>query len=136
MKTCFCGCGRSVSKFPLGRRSINARGRTVSERLAYMQAMRHRQPPEGQEVLFSEVAHGDPEWYEHGPEIIADIRAAMHGETDPRALDPDDSGRWLAYGRNAEAVEVRQLGSPPINVWLRDQAAQNAVAKLAQEPLG
>lgn len=133
MKECFCGCGRTVGRFPLGQRSVNKRGQLVAERLAYALAMRDRPRPDGvAEEAWSEIHHGDPEWFEHGGQIIADIRAAMHGEADTRALDPDESGQWLEYGRNAEAIEVQTLGSPPLNVWLQDPQARLAVDALAR----
>jgi hypothetical protein len=133
VKECFCGCGRRIGKFPLGQRSINKRGQLVAERLAYARAMRDRPKPDAiAEEAWAEIHHGDPDWYEHGEEIIAGIRAAMHGEADARALDPDESGEWLAYGGNAELVEVQMLGSPPINSWLLDPESQRLVAALAR----
>ncbi|MCW2751673.1 MAG: hypothetical protein JWR83_2783, partial [Aeromicrobium sp.] len=123
-------------KFPLGRRSINKRGQLVAERLAYALAMRAQQPPAGLEEMFAEINHGDQEWYDHGEQLLVSIQAAMHGDADPRALDPDESGQWLAYGRNAEVVEVRMLGAPPLNTWLLDAEAQRAVTAVIHGPPG
>jgi hypothetical protein len=60
------------------------------------------------------------------------MRNAMHGDADDlRALDPDESNHWLKDGRDAEAVVVTMLGSPPINVWLQTPEAQADVAAIA-----
>lgn len=82
-----------------------------------------------------EISHGDQEWYEHGFTILDDLRSAMHGDINPRDLDPGESGHWLAYGRRAERVEVGMLGSPPLNHWLIEPDAQAAVSEVASGAL-
>jgi hypothetical protein len=104
-KECFCGCGRHISRFPLGNRSINGRGRYVTERLEWVRAIAPDEPE-------------FPEWCQHGEEIVRKLRAAMHGEIDPRTLDEREVRHWQAYGRNIERV-AGTMGYPPINVWLK-----------------
>jgi hypothetical protein len=119
---CFCGCGRAVARFPLGRRSINKRGTLVAERLDYASALLASdisgddRRSEGLELLRSEVSKEG--WETNGLGLLREIRDAVHGDADDlRALDPDDSARWLAYGREIETVLIA-LGLPSINAWL------------------
>lgn len=90
MKSCFCGCGRRIPKFPLGMRSINRRGALVSQRLAETH----------------ENAGDHPElagWYTEGEEIVGQIQAAMHGQVDPRSLDERPVREWQRAGREIQA---------------------------------
>jgi hypothetical protein len=38
-KECFCGCGRPIPRIPIGLRSMNTRGRLVSDRLAWFEVV-------------------------------------------------------------------------------------------------
>jgi hypothetical protein len=100
---CFCGCGRKVSRFPLGTRSMNNCGRDVSARLAW-----------GRDVLADGL---DKTWADDGDEIVRLIGEVTHGSMNPRELDPSPISQWQAYGRQVEALAMRK-GAPPIKVWL------------------
>jgi hypothetical protein len=76
----------------------------VSERLAYGAAMVGEAP---------DMAA----WFEDGRRIVAELRAAMHGEIDPRSLDEDRVRHWQEYGRNIESGAVA-VGQPGIKEWL------------------
>jgi hypothetical protein len=122
---CFCGCGRSISRFPLGIRAINRRGKLVVERLEWARAHvgEDGEPP------------GRPEWLASGDEIVVMLRAVVHGEPDPEleetqnamlanrakpALDGLEvrTRRWIEEGRAVEALVVPR-GAMPINRWLK-----------------
>lgn len=103
MADCFCGCGRKISRFPLGKRSVNKRGQLVAERLAWAKAMM------GDEL--------DEDWVALGTYHVTAIQMAMHGEADPRELDESEVRRWQMYGVEMETLAV-QLGGTPINIWL------------------
>jgi hypothetical protein len=103
---CFCGCGRKISRFPLGNRSINDRGRLVAERLGWAKAR-----------LGDKI---DPDWIALGVYHLTAIQTAMHGDLDPRQLDEDDVRRWQLTGAGLEALDV-QRGGTPINTWLSQE---------------
>lgn len=113
---CFCGCGQTVPKFPLGVRSVNTRGRQVAERLAYGLAM----PGDAEDFA---------NWLEGGTAILVELRAAVHGDLDPRAVSEPAVRHWQAYGQNIERGAVT-LGHPSIREWLREN--QEAVAAVAR----
>lgn len=94
-KQCFCGCGRSVPRFPLGTRAINTRGKQVSERLRWAEEHGGRDVPE--------LAI----WFVEGEHIAADLADVTHGELDPRALDERFVRRWQASGRDLLRNQVR-----------------------------
>lgn len=89
MKSCFCGCGRTISRFPLGMRSINRRGALVSERLATTRE--------------SAGDHAELSgWYAEGDLILEQLKAAMHGEINPRSLDEKAVREWQRAGREIQ----------------------------------
>jgi hypothetical protein len=102
---CFCGCGRALPRFPLGTRAINGRGRQVIQRLAWER-----------DVLGTDLAE-ITDWRRDGEEIAAALRAAMHGDVDPRSLDERVVRDWQRFGRDIEVMAVR-AGAQPINAWL------------------
>jgi hypothetical protein len=97
-------------------RSMNKRGRLVAERLAYGEAM---------------VGDADEtaEWVEDGHAILAELRAAMHGEIDPRSVEEARVRHWQKYGRGIEAIAVG-MGRPALNTWLGENRAM--VRKIAR----
>jgi hypothetical protein len=103
---CFCGCGRSVGRWPLGVRSVNHAGQDVTERLAWARA------------VFGD--HVDADWADEGDRHIEAIRYAVHGIS-RELLDVSEVQRWQAYGREMEVIAVQQ-GLPPILVWLDPEA--------------
>src|SRR4051794_20051527 len=116
-KECFCGCGRAIPRFPLGTRAINARGRQVVERMQWA------------EETFRASCHGElAVWYAQGEDIVLDLRAAMHGEIDPRSLDERPVREWQAIGRTllrAERASTGEIGRAVRTSGLSiDEAAQ------------
>ena len=96
MKHCFCGCGRTIPRFPLGMRSVNRRGKQVSERLEFAVAHGARDTPELSE------------WCDEGDSLVGALTAAMHGDLDPRTLDERRVRTWQAMGRRFEALINRR----------------------------
>jgi hypothetical protein len=47
---CFCGCGTSIPKSPLGVRSVNKRGALVLDRLEWTKQVFGDEAPEGFEL--------------------------------------------------------------------------------------
>ncbi len=92
-KECFCGCGRKIQKFPVGTRAINTRGKQVSERLAFV---------DDEHPHLKEQNEGIAVWVKQGYAIRAELVAAMHGETDPGALQEGAIREWQAEGRHIE----------------------------------
>ena len=90
MKRCFCGCGRTVPRFPLGLRSINRRGAQVKTRLEETEAKLGAD--------FEPLAS----FYADGRALVGALRDAMHGERDPLSLD---EGVVRAWQRDARALE-------------------------------
>lgn len=128
--TCFCGCGRPIPRTPLGLRSVNKRGRLVAERLAWLHALIVAQPAVGapkhpDAALISALLRD-------GDVLLEELRAAMHGKRDPRALDESHSGNWLKAARTLDQIaENRRF--PKINAWLKsDPDAQALVTQLTQ----
>jgi hypothetical protein len=95
-KDCFCGCGRTVSRFPLGMRSINTRGRQVVERLVRNETALERAPVPSRD--------GDDigMWFAQGDAIVRELAAVTHGEADPRLLDERYVRQWQSQGREIE----------------------------------
>jgi hypothetical protein len=82
----------------------------------------------------------DEQWCSAGRLYMRQIKLAMHGELNPRELDPDESDEWLSYGRTLERSMVDR-GLPPIVTWLameehvdREGKAIRLDAVLAFEP--
>jgi len=133
MADCFCGCGRQVSRFPLGIRTINKRGRMISERLAWGRAY------EDDTELFR------PDFFHDGDQLVALLRVTVHAEPDPEvdeawvrswmggrpslylegrqkiALDllEQKSRAWMALGRDIERIGVQYGRTLPIKAWLK-----------------
>jgi hypothetical protein len=105
---CFCGCDRDVPRFPLFTRSANNLGRDVEERLAWARA-----------VMGDELDAG---WEADGEQHLEALQAAIH---DRYSLDTSALQRWLVCGRKMESL-VRQMGGPPINLWLGKPGAIGA----------
>jgi hypothetical protein len=105
---CFGGCGLTIPRFPLGLRSINKRGKLVSERLAWAEAV-------------ADANQKSPEWVEDGRAILAELRGAMHGEIDPRMVEEARVRHWQEYGWGIE-IAAKEAGLPVINEWLPSHA--------------
>lgn len=103
---------------PLGLRSINKRGKLVSERLAWVRAFAAEQP-QLEPQRFGTVL-------ETGVTVLAEIRMGVHRDIDAHDLDPDRSGAWLKAARGFE-VRASQVGFPRINAWLQSGSAISAV---------
>jgi len=73
-------------------RSMNTRGRQVSERLAW--AEDHRS--------FLENEREFVDWFEEGLGIQTALKAAMHGEVDPATLPERPIRDWQAVGREVQ----------------------------------
>lgn len=104
MKQCFCGCGRTVRRFPLGLRSVNTRARLVRERLDWAMEI---------------CADLDPAWVEEGRTFLLELRGAVHGEIDAaqvNQLEPQIR-EWQGYGRELERQALLS-GAPPLRRWL------------------
>ncbi len=119
MKECFCGCGRTIPRLPLGVRSINKRGMLVSERLAWSIA------------VLPESGPNLEDWINGGHQIIYGLRQAMHGQSDPRSLDEGYVRGWMKPGQQIEKQAVSD-GVLSINQWLKqDPAARDLVIAVA-----
>jgi hypothetical protein len=70
---CFCGCGRSVPRFPLGLRSVNKRGARHAADVSKIQRLLDA----GMRSPTAEAYVAD------GEEIMERIALAVHGRTDP-----------------------------------------------------
>jgi hypothetical protein len=110
VKECFCGCGRTISRFPLGLRSMNRRGKQVSDRLAFVRE--HGFPGDT-----AERVPGLVDWCNDGDAIVAELAAAVHGDIDPAVVAEEPVRHWQAAGRELEslikgrrAVEAQQRG--------------------------
>jgi len=135
MADCFCGCGRQISRFPLGIRTVNKRGRMVAERLAWARAyeedaelFRDEFFADGDRLvtLFRIVLHqdfddddDDPvmfEWFGRPPALYLSTRARF-------ALDvlERQSNAWMGLGRELERAGVEHGRTLPINAWLEAQ---------------
>ena len=107
MKQCFCGCGRTVRRFPLGMRSVNGRGRYVRERLDWAE---------------DTCRDLDPAWAQQGETFLLHLRAAVHGEIEPaeiNALEPEVRS-WQRHGRELEHQAVG-AGAPSMLQWLANR---------------
>lgn len=109
MRKCFCGCGRTVSRFPLGLRSVNGRGRYVRERLEWAKD------------TFDEL---DATWVEQGETFLLQLRAAVHRDIEPAQINPlePEIRHWQAHGRDLERHAVA-AGAPSIRRWLASRAS-------------
>lgn len=58
------------------------------------------------------------DWIEDGYAITAELKAAIHGEIDPRSLEEDRVRHWQKYGRNFDRA-ASTLRHPSIKQWLR-----------------
>lgn len=83
---------------------MNKRGQLVAERLGWANEVM------GAEREFSE-------WVEDGRGIITDLRAAAHGELDPRSVNEARVRNWQKYGWNMEAT-AKAFGQPVVNDWV------------------
>lgn len=108
-KECFCGCGRKISKFPLGMRSINTRGRLVSERLEFVDGEHPHLKEENDEIAA---------WCRRGYAFREELIAAMHGETDPRSLEERPIRAWQAEGREIERYIKERYAK--LGRWMRE----------------
>ena len=135
MAECFCGCGRQVSRFPLGIRTINKRGELVAQRLAWANAFENE---DGKHVGDFELPgeEGEGTWLDHGTALVAMLATIVHGKPveeikdHPHAqglaarLKPDldvtqaASDDWLKNGWIVEHFAV-EIGVMPIKQWLK-----------------
>lgn len=92
---------------------MNKRGRLVSERLAY-----------GEAIVGDSTETID--WVDDGYEIVAELKAAMHGAIDPGSVSEPRIRHWQVYGRGIDSSALA-TGRPRINAWLRENpgAAQD-----------
>jgi hypothetical protein len=86
---------------------MNTRGRLVSDRLAWYEVV----------VGFDDMSENTRGWVEEGYDLIAELRAAMHGILDPRQLESGPSSAWLKYGRWIDKC-ARAEGFPSLDRWL------------------
>jgi hypothetical protein len=133
MAECFCGCGRTIGRFPLGIRTINKRGTMVWEQLAWATA------------YASDTELIRPVFLEDGNQLVALFRVVVHAEPDAEvddawvrqlmggrgpeylqsrqktALDflQQKSGAWMKLGRDLERTGVKDERTLPINQWLK-----------------
>lgn len=123
-KECFCGCGRSIPRFPLGTRSINTRGAQVADRLAWAEENGVRS------------AEGADAWFEEGAEIVATLAGAVHGEIDARTIDEGWVREWQSFGREAQrrtTAGMADLGRAVRTSGLNEADAAQALAKAMGE---
>jgi hypothetical protein len=106
-KECFCGCGTPIPRIPIGMRSMNTRGRLMTERLAWFDAVFGNPPDDNLQ-----------EWAAAGIEMLIELQDAMHGQLHPKELDSEPSAEWLKYGRGIDRV-ARSNGLPTLNRWLK-----------------
>jgi hypothetical protein len=116
---CFCGCGRKIPKFPLGIRSINTRGKQVTERLAFVDDWPHLKN-ESPEI---------GEWVVQGKAIVAELEAAVHGDSDPRVLEEGPIRDWQTQGRNIEGFINQHLAA--FGKWAKDMGYSEEEAMAA-----
>jgi hypothetical protein len=102
---CFCGCGRSVGRFPITRRAINTRGRLVRERLDWARGV---------------DLPTDAAWEQEGETILLELRAVVHGELEPKQVHEPRVRRWQAVGHQLERDAVRSR-APSLRRWLADR---------------
>ena len=133
MAECFCGCGRQVSRFPLGIRTINKRGELVAQRLAWANAFENE---DGNHVGDFELPgeEGEGTWLDHGTALVAMLATIVHGEpveeikdhphAEAARLKPDldvaqaASDDWLKNGWVVEHFAL-EVGVMPIAKWLK-----------------
>jgi hypothetical protein len=132
MAECFCGCGRTVPRFPLGIRIINKRGELVAQRLAWAEAHVNE---EGKRIGEDVTVPGDETpWLDNGITVIEMLRTIVHGEPTEvtrhsdygdelaartkQALDATQAASkdWLDKGWAIEHIAV-QVGATPIRKW-------------------
>lgn len=134
MRTCFCGCGRTVPRFPLGFRAINGRARQVDERVAWAESL----------GITAAESYDDPDavriWLWSGHKLQALFLEVMHGERDPRSLDEAVVRQWQAYGRKlfralrkAEHQQDVRLGGAAIAAGLTVEEAAAAFSRALDE---
>jgi hypothetical protein len=70
---CFCGCGTKVSRFPLGLRSINTRGRRIGKDVAMIESLL----AQGLRSPNAEAFVGD------GRALMRELADAVHTRSDP-----------------------------------------------------
>jgi hypothetical protein len=136
MAECFCGCGRSVPRFPLGIRTINKRGKLVRERYDWAYAHVNE---EGKHIGEFELPgeEGEGTWLDQGTTLMAILRTIVHGEVgneikdsvhaaefaarEKSALDAAEafSSDWLKKGHLVEHYAVQDAGAMPFGTWLR-----------------
>jgi hypothetical protein len=119
-KECFCGCGRTIPKFPIGMRAINTRGRQVSERLDYVDGSYPHLKKQSEEIAA---------WVEQGHAIRASLMAAMHGETDAGAIPEGPIREWQTEGRHIEAFINQYVAA--FAKWAQDMGYSDEEALLA-----
>ncbi len=108
-KECFCGCRRTIPKFPIGTRAINTRGKQVSERLAFVDDEHPHLKDQNEEIAA---------WVEQGYAIKAALAAAMHGEADPRSLQEGPIREWQVEGRHIERYIKEQYAK--LGRWVKE----------------
>jgi hypothetical protein len=125
---CFCGCGRRIPKFPLGMRSINARGKQVSDRLGLVDGD-HPHLKRENELIAA--------WCEQGQNIRTELVAAMHGEVDARSLEERPIRDWQAEGRRIERYinqQYARLGRWARESGLSEQEVLEAIRRGEYQP--
>jgi hypothetical protein len=127
-KECFCGCGRAISKFPIGTRTINTRGKQVSELLAFVDGDHPHLKNESGEIAA---------WCEQGYAFKAELISAMHGEIDRGSLREEPIREWQAEGRNIERYvneQYAKLGRWVKGSGLTEKEAIEAIRKGEYQP--
>lgn len=75
----------------------------------------------------ADVPSLDP-WLKGGHRLVADLRAAMHGEIDPRSLDEAEVREWQEVAWKLNPLLVAE-GKPSVTSWL-DQPGSDAIVSL------
>jgi hypothetical protein len=90
MKQCFCGCGRTTPRFPLGLRARNKRGALV------------RAHVERVERLLADTSISSPSaeaFIDEGREWMAAIAEAVHARQDPGPDVEQGTRDYMRRGR-------------------------------------
>ena len=95
---CFCGCGASVPRFPIGLRRVNRLAADVASRLAAAEEVYGRWSADRR-------VRG---WYRDGDAILEALTTQVHGSGRPPAGGSGSIAAWLRAGLDLEAAANRR----------------------------